>query len=230
VTECELCRAIVAWVADLGWEVYQEVRPIQYGRVADLVCTQDGIVWVIEGKVRFGFDVISQAAHWVPDAHYVSVATPRGRQRSGRVWSVERACLGLYGLGWLRVDTDGAVREDLAPRLNRHALPRLREALCESQKTQVEAGGNRGGYWTPFSETCRALLEYVRAHPGCLFGDAVRSIEHHYCSAATAKGSLRKWIGLGKVPGLCFDPDAPGRQLRLMETGAPEASGLRSPA
>jgi hypothetical protein len=41
-------------------------------------------------------------------------------------------------------------------------------------------------------------------------------IKHHYSTDATAIGALKKWIEVGKVPGVRLERD--GRALRLYPT------------
>jgi hypothetical protein len=75
IKETDVAAAVVRWLTEMGWEVYQEVSLGAGARTIDLVATRDRLVWAIECKVSFGVPVLAQAYGLLGLAHYVSVAT-----------------------------------------------------------------------------------------------------------------------------------------------------------
>lgn len=221
-SEQELAALVVNWLASEGWEVYQEVQIARAGRIADIVATTKRgsvtLLWLIECKLSFTLDLISQAASWVGLAHWVSVAVPYTRRTSRGVMGV---LLDHYGLGVLRIS--GAPRSqspvvlERSPRLCRHIGKSLQEGLCEPQRTFAAAGNPNGQRWSPWKQTLALLREHVAAHPGCSMKDALKQIRHHYSSDSTARSSLVKWIELNRVPGVTLQRD--GRHLMLYPGG-----------
>jgi hypothetical protein len=144
-----------------------------------------------------------------------------------------RPAAALYGSPAIDKRVDNTLHPPLLHRQGR--ADALRRWLCEEQKTYLAAGSPCGGGWTPFKDTCRNLLDFVRAHPGCTIKEAIGGrpavlvegdivhcnpaapgIRHHYRTEATAISSLRTWIREGKVPGMRLEQD--GRALRLYPT------------
>ena len=214
VKEIEVARAVIVYLADLKWEVFQEVTGA--GGRADIVARQGSIVWIIEVKTKFGLPVIGQAKGWVPHAHLVSVATPSYPGELGK-----DVCR-LFGVGILSasgIHSDGSgTTEVLRPRLNRK--PWKIPMLCEEHKTYAEAGTNGGGYFTPFRRTIRLVEEQVRLHPGITVKTLVDIVDHHYASDSTARQCLAKWIMGGEIPGYTVQYE--GRKNVVVKIEKPE--------
>jgi hypothetical protein len=174
--ESDLAAVVVRWLQDADWDVYQEVQVFAFSQRADIVARRGAVLWVIESKLRFSFEVIDQAERWRWLANRVSVAVP---ESAGNRVSAQRV-LKLLGVGLLLVPvpegeagrsrsfTQESVREAVPPTFVRREGERLRQALCEEHKT-FAAAGSQGGYYTPFNAT---------------------------------RGALSKWILSGKIPGV----------------------------
>lgn len=190
-TEQDLAAHVVAMLHEMGWEVFQEVET-GYGR-ADIVARRDKIIWVVECKMSFGLSVIEQAWNYIRggQAHYVSVAVPYG----GRKGFCRDVCR-RYGIGVLTVNMKWNVpdvKEEARPSFNRKASG---ITLKEEHKTWCKAGSACGGHYTPFKGTVQSLVSLVTRHPeGLQFSEAIKKIDHHYSSFATAKTCLRGFIG-----------------------------------
>lgn len=211
-SERDLAKQVIAWLADQQWEVFQEVQVLRGSNVADIVARRDGILWVIECKLSFGFAVIDQAFEWRDFAHYTSVATPSARGRSAFV------LLRHLGIGQLSVGL-AEVHEEIAPRLNRNSLTKhLADALREEHKTWAEAGNATGDHYSPFKSTCRDVLRAVEKQPGITMKELIDKTPTHYHSTATARSALAKWIQLGKVAGV--ESRREGRHLKLYPANA----------
>jgi hypothetical protein len=206
--EQKLAAHVVAWLQDSQWTVYQEVACA--GRVADLVAVQGPLLWVIECKKAFTLALLEQAWEWRHFAPLISVAVPATLRRApGRAFAEH--VLQDLGIGTIAVSGSGSVREQTPARLNRQ-LPRrsqalLRDALHEQQKTFAAAGG-RGGYWTPFKETCDNVRRRLQASGGSMpFKTLIESVNTHYRSKSTARACLRRWIAEGVIEGVGLEGD-----------------------
>jgi len=220
VKETEVAAPVVAWLQEQGWDVYQEV---ENGNVADIVARRPlahapDLIWVIETKTTLSLALLDQAIAWTPLAQLVSVAVPASRNTSRMGNRATNLVLRHFKIGLITVAPyrTGAVTERLAPGLHRARRYEERsweKALCEEQKTYCPAGSAQGGRWTPFKGTCKRLRGYVEKNPGCLMGEAIEGIEHHYQTKASAVSSLRSLVQEGVVPGVRFERD--GRKIRL---------------
>lgn len=195
MTEAELAETLINFLRVERWEIFQEVET-PWGRV-DIVAKQGPIVWAIECKTAFGFPVLEQAFKAVGHFHYVSVAVPYGK-RAGLGERIARQ----EGIGVLEIPALywRFVNEKVRPRLNRRpvGIPHL----CAEQKSWAKAGTNGGGYWTKYKGTRERLINLVKAEPGKLFTDAIKALEHHYASTASARSCLYRIIDTGGIPEL----------------------------
>jgi hypothetical protein len=215
-TEAELAEPVVAWIADMGWTVYQEVM-LSPGdtRRADIVATSGRIVWVIEVKRSLSLDLLAQGLDWKPWAHRVSLAYPAARVSRARQYAALAAR--SDGLGLLAVQGPvftyqaAIVREVSGPKLNRRPLEGLRAALCEEHKTFAAAGSADGHYWSPFRATCEVILAAVQASPGLTVREVIDRVDHHYKTPASARGSVYRWASEGKIPGVEVRRDGAAR-------------------
>lgn len=214
-SEKELAALVVAWLVKEGWEVYQEVQIFGGSKVADIVAVKEvgikptKIAWVIECKKQVSAELMEQANYWISYADYVSVAT--WQRKNGFAfranWLIRHA-VRVLGIGLMTVSESGFVSTtNYESRLHREARRyngrwHVHKYLTEQHKTACAAGGNEGGYFTPFRWTVTKLTEYVAANPGCSLKQAVESIEHHYSSNMCAKSSIAQWIYQGKIKSL----------------------------
>jgi hypothetical protein len=214
-SESDLAAHIVAWLHQQHYDVYQEVQPGRGEPVADIVAVQGPLVVIVETKLSFGWPVIEQAYQWAWWANLVYCGVPSPRIRRGGVRGVAaQRAMEAIGVGVLEVapwDAPPVVEEYIRPVFRRVPFGRgvthfdIRPWLRDEQKTACAAGSAGGGYWTPYKATCRALREYVVAHPGCTMREAVAGIETHYRRPATAYGCLSQWLRAGKIPGVGRD-------------------------
>lgn len=213
-----LAEKVVAYLQDLHWDVYQEVKPKGFGEVADIVAVQSNRVWIIEVKMSFSLAVIAQAYNWRNFAHWVSIAVPSPKRYKSFGYKV----LKHYGIGLIRVsDYTGSLAEDIIkPRLLRKALSKkILGSLCEEQKTYAKAGNNRSEFYSPFKRTCNEVARAVHANPGINMKSLIEKIDHHYASVSSAKTSLRYWTDAGKIQGVRAERD--GRIIKFYPENKP---------
>jgi hypothetical protein len=227
--ETEVAAAVIAWLEDRGWDVYQEVKVRDHGRVADIVAVQERRVWVVECKTSLSLTVIGQAYDWQESVHWVSVAVPVLAKRKGgypirgqRPRFVD-SVLRDYGIGLFQVErrksfgqvpTELVCHERFHPALRRtpgknnlrfmaREIRHVLEGLCEEQKTFAEAGNADGKYWTPWRRTCSLVRKAVERQPGICVAELIREEGYfHYASSSSARSSLSHWLREGKVPGV----------------------------
>lgn len=203
-SEMQLAEGVVAWLRAQDWHVYQEVE--HRGSRADIVATRGPLLWVVECKLSFGLDVLGQAWHWKRVAHLVSVATASAGGSAG----FGQRLLQDYGIGYLRVSQDydnrATVVQEEQPELFRRANDSgIRKRLTPELEAYGAKAGNCGSdYYSPYKQTCLAVLRFVLLNPGCTLRQLVDGIadSHHYMSKASARSSLMHWIRAGKVPGV----------------------------
>ena len=206
MAEVDVAAPLVPWLREMEWDVHQEVSISTGGRRADIVAVRGPLVWVIEVKQRGGLALLEQGFNWVGFAHYVSIAAPR----FARSVAMEMFCRD-HGIGMLSVCA-GEISERIAPRLYRKALDHwLRSAICEETRTWAQAGNAMSDYFSPFRRTVRRIHDVLRAEPGLTMKELMARVDHHYASAASARGAIHQWIRLGKIKGLRSDGGHPGR-------------------
>jgi hypothetical protein len=215
VAETQVAAPVVAYLQDLGWDVYQEVQ-VTGGQRADIVAVRGPLLWVVEAKVSMSLQLLDQVTGWIGRASFISIAVAKVH-RDGRFAHPERHPFVDRYLRDLGISTfvvtgrPGSKYEIMnAQEYGPQTLHRktrqdsIRAALHDRQKSQV-AGSAGGGYWTPFRQTCDDLREFVAAHPGCKMKAAIDGIKHHYSTSASARSSLSHWIAAGKVQGITID-------------------------
>jgi hypothetical protein len=216
-TEAELARCVVAWLSNLGWDIYQEVQVGGYGgAIADIVGMKGKLLCVVECKLSLGLRVLSQANDWRRMANLTYVAVPGYGRNRDLGFAMDVAA--MFGIGVLRVTPRQYleipdVKEIKRPTFRRNIASNLRECLNEGQKTYAEAGNPDGKRWTPFQETCRVVRQYAQSHPGATMKEVIDNVKTHYSTPMSARQSLAKWIELGLVPGLRIE--RLGRALRV---------------
>ncbi len=213
-SESDLGARVVAYMRDLGWDVWQEVKPNRHtDHRVDAVGKRGDLVWAVEIKTSLGFRVVEQAHGWIGAANYVSVAAPRPSSDFAI-----KVCTD-YGIGVLCAGWVGAVAEAVAPKLWRKRTETLARCLTAERRIVGEAGSAGGEYWTPFRKTCRAVCEAVRARPGETLREIVASVATHYRTPGTARSSLAKWIEQGALAGVRSEVGT-DRKLRLYPVDA----------
>lgn len=201
--ETDLAEKVILWLTDQQWDVYQEVA-MDGGRCADIVAVQGKIVWIIECKLSASLSVIDQAYRWLWIANYVSVAAPKPS------FFFEQVCR-KFGIGVL--STRREVAEHVRPKLIRISTVKYRAKLLPEHKTYAKAGNSEGRRWSPFKQTCRAILIAAQQYPGICMRDLITNIDHHYQTPSTARQCIAKWIDAGSVPGVKLVRD--GRFMRI---------------
>lgn len=185
--EIDLAAVIVAWLVEQHWDVYQEVQFGNYGGVADIVAVRNKILWIIETKTKYGFDVLQQASGW--PVHYRSIGIPFSRNRDYRV------AVNYYRVGIIEVDDWGAKEIVEAPLFakNHETAKRYILKLTELHKTYALAGSQSGHHLTPYKHTMIDVRRFIEMHPGCTVKDIYSDLGSlHYSSASSFKGNLVK--------------------------------------
>ncbi len=197
-SEAELAEKVVDFLQDQGWEIYQEVKVKYSGGIADIVAVRGPIVWIVECKLNYGLPVIYQARNWVGKVHYVSVAVLPSRNFST---ILDEYCR-WKGIGRIQVRSIPII--EVQARLTRRPVQAkaIMADLCEEQKTFAKAGNNNSRFYSPYQRTCDQIRKVVKLRPGISLKELVSSIDHHYASIASARGSISFWAQKGKISGI----------------------------
>lgn len=209
-SEKQLAEAVIWWLKDQQWEIYQEV-PVGNG-VADIVAKRGPVMWLIETKLSMSFQLLKQLDDRVGSVHMTSAAIPIGVRRN-----IPHKLLRALGVGLINVYGGGQTQEPLRPRFFRKIAG---VELHEEQKTFCSAGSCSGGHWTPFKETARNVRWYVERHPGCTLNDMLTNIRHHYANTASAKASIAYWIQDGAIKDIRVDRSEGSMKLYPIEVAA----------
>lgn len=198
IKETDLAEAVIAWLEDQHWDVYQEVQIRGYGGIADIVAVQGPLVWVVECKTSLTWTVIEQAKRW--RTHFRSIAVPSVRKPSysGRT-TAYHACRQLFKIGVLEVLRIGnhswSINEKVSAPLMREHHPfakHIRESLKPEHKTYARAGSTAGGHLTPYKATINIVKRFIRENPGCTLTEIMTDDGRwHYASNKSARSSIR---------------------------------------
>ena len=82
--------------------------------------------------------------------------------------------------------------EPMSKHINDYSTSPLMAALHDEQKEFSKAGNSDGKRWTPFSESMKSLLDYVRINPGEQPKYIVPHISHHWPSDRIARNMILK--------------------------------------
>lgn len=212
LAETQIGKAVVQWLEEEGWDVYQEV-PVD-GGTPDVVGVRGTVVVVVECKTSFGLDVMAQARRWVSHgarAHLVYIAVPQEKVHSdGRRLGMQllhEMGIGVVEIDVRQIDHDNSsryfVRARRAPLHRTADTSRIVKALRPEHKTFCAAGASTAKRFTPFMETSTLVRRFVEEHSGCTIGEAVRGVtKHHYASDKTAFSSIGYWAERGKIAGV----------------------------
>lgn len=187
--ETELAKTVIDWLQAEHWDVYQEVQFDQGHAVADIVAVRNNIVWIIECKTAYTFEVLEQASRW--PVHYRSVAVPW--TRSQRNYHVAKH---YYRVGVLLVHGNEVKEHEPAPlyvrgRKENYVVKLYRKSLLELHKTFAEAGSRAGSHLTPYKLTMMAVRKVIEDNPGCNIGFLYDTLGRmHYSSKDSFKGNL----------------------------------------
>ena len=159
---------------------------------------------------------MAQAHGWKQFAHYVSIVVPTKKR-----WHTQRILekiLGYLGIGCYMVSKPNNVSEFAPVKLNRKAMSHyITKCLTKHHKTWAKAGNAEGNRYTPFQHTKSNLIYEVKKHPGITIKELIKSIDHHYSSEASAKGSILQWIHTGVIKELKLKREGRGYKVYLKE-------------
>lgn len=199
IKEVDLAAKVVTHLENEGWDVYQEVKVDS--AVCDIVAKRGTFVITIECKLILSWELLAQADGWIDYATQSFIAVPWAK----RDWTtngfmqklLKKARIGCFIVGDAKVSTWHY------PEPNREAnTGYFTEALRPEHKTHAKAGGNSGGYWTPFAGVASAVAIYVSEHPG---GVTIKELsllpecKKHYKTPASAISAIRQYCKRGVI-------------------------------
>lgn len=194
--ELEIATAIIAWLTDNGWDVYQEVQPRQFSRRADIVALKDEKVWVIETKTSLGLYVIAQAYYWNVD--YRSVGVPGGKRADDVSRGFAKIILRKFNMGLFEVKQMFSnyvltAHNVIEPKQNEHLFDKsvILGALTDEHKYLLPAGSKGGGYVTEYRLSIEKVKEFIKNNPGTTMLEITNALgKLHYSNIYSARNSL----------------------------------------
>lgn len=202
-TEKELAKAMVEYLSNNEYEVWQEVRFGHRGNaIHDIVTVKNNQIHIIECKLTLGLPVIEQAYNGLRNCHYMHVCTPRPKKDL-----FKRTVCNQFGIGVFYIDAyekqqgnktvfTNEVSKVVTPTVQLKLPTRLAknlEYLKTVPKSFCEAGGKDGGYYTPYKATIQKVKEIITQFPGITLSSLISELgtAHHYASKQSARSSLR---------------------------------------
>lgn len=191
--ESDLAKVIMCYLEDEGWDCYPEAL-LSHGRGrADIACTKEGVLWIIETKVSMSLKLLEQAFEWTRTKamHRVSIAIPY-RDVSPFVHTLCRE----QGMGILmatpKLRRAYSLKEpkDIIPAP--HKIQKMIASLHPDMKEYTPGSSN--GYSTPYNRTMKAVRLYLKSNPGAFLKDIVKDVPHHYASDRTATTCIPKAV------------------------------------
>jgi hypothetical protein len=211
---------LTSWLIENGWDVYPEVALYAGSPIADIVCRQGKLIWVIEMKSSLSLDVITQAHFWIRHANFSSVLVPRAsaNNRSSKNREAVRSILRTIGIGMLEYSDSGYYRgisESVKPSFRRKTSQSFFKVLNDGHKLMGVAGSNRGERWTPFKETVASIKEYLRLNPGATYEQLIGNIKYHWKTPSTARNCIKRYLDSGIISGIRVDTTEKKHKLYL---------------
>ncbi len=202
--ETEIGFAIVSYLRNVGYTVYQEV-PIGNNYI-DIVAVKDGTITAIELKISFSLDVIAQAKDLLPNFNAVYVGVGFSSPSRARKLAMEICSsfgIGVISVSVSRLNGGYSVTGDLDPKFKSgNFYQKMKYKLKPEMMDFCAAGSQNSKRFTPFQETQILLTDYVKENPGTTIIRAVSSIRHHYSSNRSAVISIRERIKSGVIKSL----------------------------
>lgn len=221
IKESDLAKAVIKFLSQDGWDIYQEVQCGE--KIADIVAVRDGITMIVECKTTFGIQLMEQVLWWrqMQAANFICVATPSYKNQDD---TVRKWFLRQTGIGHIKINFQNKTFQQVldylpsnyatAPTLIRNSnFLNIKDYLHEAQKTYAEAGNNNGKRWTPFTQTREEIYNFVKKNPGCSIKEMMRHIKHHWATDQSAYCCLTKYLGNDPIPFIRVERD--GKSYKL---------------
>ncbi len=185
IKESDLAKSVLTHLETEGWDCYPEAQ-MSYGRGrADIACTKEGALWIIEAKLSLSLKLLEQADGWVNTkaAHRVSIAIPY-RSISPFVYNLCRdrgvgIIMATKQFRSIYVHKEATELDTRAPKVKK-MIDSLHPDMKEYQP------GTTSGYSTPYNRTMKAIRLYLTVNPGAFLKDIIKDVPHHYASDRTA--------------------------------------------
>ena len=184
---------------------YHEVKPLHWNRCIDMVATTPDNVIAIELKTSFNMTLLFQAYQNRQYCNYTAVAFPHKSLRAYTKKFVLDLCNKMNVLLITVTGTTAQIENigGISRNDNPLALP-LYDEQIDGQTAM--AGTHRGGSWTPYKQTVKNIIEYVRNNGNrCNYSTVIKSINHHYCNYAVARNTIKNCVLRGDIKELYFD-------------------------
>lgn len=192
--ESDIALAAMQYLQSMQWDCYPEAQFNAYDKRADIAATRDGLLYIVEAKVSFSWQLFEQALGWVNKAHYVSVAVPSSSIPSQRITDLCREKgIGIIGVYTRMLPMEADVYS--SPPLHRSAHRVAKKLIAKLHPDMKQfTPGTTGSFSTPYTRTMKEIQGFIKRNPGCGLKDIMNNCTHHYQSDSSARTAIPKWI------------------------------------
>lgn len=201
-SEKDWAKKLVDWLIADHWEVFQEVRIGGMGsHIVDIIAKQGVVYWAIEVKKSLSMALLAQGRRNLRYFHYSSVAIPHRKRKpyTGDDHSLRFAIdvLRMMGIGLLSIGDFGSIEVLVPPKLLRknHKFFKtyFQDFITDKHRYFVEAGGNRGGYFTPYKEQIQVIRNIVKKYPNCTADLIMKKLSEQVVMMPT-RAAVMQWL------------------------------------
>lgn len=210
--EKELALPVIHHLKEHGFDVWQEVK--FGGPIHDLVAVKGGLVYIVECKLSLTLGVMAQAYFSQHSAHitYIAVPAPDITRRNRMSYLDRRFPLEVcrkFGIGvfyvsvrpdWMSDSVFTSVSIEIPPPQTGSPDDSLYKEQMKNlsviPKAYCEAGGNTGGYYTPYKGTMKNVQDIITTFPGIGISTIIAKLKgrHHYAHDQSARSSIRNGL------------------------------------
>jgi hypothetical protein len=207
MNEVEMGRHVVEWLGrHTTAKIYEEVPGISGQRRPDIIMVgEDGVVEVVELKVKWTKAAVEQAAHWRDFANLITLAVA-GPLRP-RSWQGLYEKMGDVGLVEVRQVQPARIllgRYETKPWRKQELLDALDPVYVAN--TLAPAGSGSTQRYTAAQRTRQRLEERLAGIDEWVrFAPLVDTLRHHYTSSRFAKKGIRDMYDRGLIPSVKMD-------------------------
>ena len=191
--EADIALVVREGLIKAGWDVFPEASML-YGRGrADLACTMNDSLFVVETKLSLSMKLIDQANEWIRTKAVGQVAIAVPNRPVPRI--VHEICQ-WKGIGIIMVHLPTRRIEIVREPVNLVIWPVKARKMMDSLHPDMKnyTPGTNKKWSTPYNRTMGKVREFVTERPGEKIGVVVDSVEHHYSSRSSALQSMPRAI------------------------------------
>lgn len=187
--EKALAKIVIEFLEKSNYDTYQEVKTIN--GYCDIIGIKEELVYSIETKLQFSFDVLEQARENIKISNYSYIAIPFPKK--GRL-NFKCEIAKMLGIGVIAVYSETVCKVILEPKYNEKIKRAVK--LKEWQKLN-EAGGKER--LTDYKVLVKNIHEYLTSNGSTTLKELYDNLDSHYASYNSFRGAFTKYIKTGII-------------------------------